>query len=62
MLVKELIGQLANFPVEAEVTISYVYPVDTGETASCSEDVAEVAFDRYSGIVDLVTKGYMEEQ
>lgn len=58
MIVKDLIDQLKNYPEDAEVTINYIYPVDTGETVSSSEDVADVVFDKYSKTVDLMTKGY----
>lgn len=59
MLVKDLIERLNNLPDDAEVVISYVYEVD-GETVSCTEDIADIEFD--SKIVDLMTKGYMENQ
>lgn len=58
MLVKDLIERLKKLPDDAEVTISYVYPVDTGETVSCTEDIADIEFD--SRFVDLMTKGYKE--
>lgn len=62
MLVKDLIEQLKNLPPEAEVTINYVYPVDTGEIITCSEDVADVVFDKYSQTLDLMTKEYKDNE
>lgn len=58
MLVKDLLEKLKKLPDDAEVVISYVYRVDTGETVSCTEDIADIEFD--SRFVDLMTKGYKE--
>lgn len=62
MLVKDLIEKLKNLPPEAEVTINYVYPVDTGETITCSVDVEDAVFDKYSQTLDLMTKDYKENE
>lgn len=62
MTVNELTNILKTLPPEAEVTINYVYPVDTGETITCSVDVEDAVFDKYSQTLDLMTKEYKENE
>lgn len=62
MLVKDLIEKLKNMPADADVTINYVYSSDDSIwNVSCSEDIADVVFDKHSKTVDLMTKDYKED-
>lgn len=62
MTVKDLIEKLKNYPADADVTINYVYSVDDSIrwNVSCTEDIADVVFDKHSKTVDLLTKYYKE--
>lgn len=62
MLVKDLLEKLKTVPEDAKITLNYVYPVDTGEIITCSVDVADVLFDKYSQTVDFMTKEYKDNE
>lgn len=61
MTAKELIDILNQLPPSTEVTINYIQHVDMGETISCTEDVEDAVYDKYSQTIDLMTKEYKNE-